>query len=246
MRQRAASLLPCCPVNRDITKDKIVNFKNLPFAAALLLCAAGAVAADNDFRIGVANIAVHSKSDNLTSNGPAFLTPQPAGVTVENATTLLLGYTRHLNANWDFDVLLGVPPTHSVKGTGTLAPFGEIARIKQAGPTAMINYNFGAPTSVFRPYVGLGVNFTHFYNATSTASGNIATGGPTKISLTNSVGLAGQVGGVYKLNEMWSLNGSIAAAKVLTDLTSTTGSIERKTTLDLRPVVYSLAVGYAF
>jgi outer membrane protein len=45
---------------------------------------------------------------------------------------------------------------------------------------------------------------------------------------------------------MWSLNGSIAAAKVLTDLTSTTGSIERKTTLDLRPVVYSLAVGYAF
>ena len=224
-----------------------MNIKKTAFVIAILLGAAAvAHAAENNFRIGVANITVHSKSDNLSSNGPAFLTPQPAGVTVENATTLLLGYTRHLNANWDFDLLLGVPPTYSIKGTGTLAPFGEIARIKQAGPTAMINYNFGAPGNVFRPFVGLGVNFTHFYNATSSASGNIASGGPTRIELTNSFGAAAQIGAVYRINEMWSLNASVAAAKVSTDLTSTTGSIERKTTLDLRPVVYSLAVGYAF
>jgi outer membrane protein len=87
----------------------------------------------------VSNITVHSKSPNLTSNGPAFLAPQPAGVSVGGATTLMLDYTRRLDANRDFDLLLGLPPAHSISGTGTLAPFGEIARIKQAGPTFMFN-----------------------------------------------------------------------------------------------------------
>lgn len=228
-----------------------MNFKKITLAAVILSGVAGAHSAgatptSNVFRVGVANVTVHSRSENLTSNGPAFLTPQPAGVTVDDATTLLLGYTRHLNANWDVDLLLGVPPSHSINGTGTLAAFGEIARIKQASPTVMINYNFGAQTNAFRPYVGLGVNVTHFYNTSSSTTGNIASGGPTRIALTNSIGLAGQVGVVYRLNAMWSLNASVVAAKVSTDLTSTTGNIQRRTTLDLGPVVYSLAVGYAF
>lgn len=223
-----------------------MNLKHTVLVAVLALGAGAAHSADNTFHFGVSNITVHSQSPNLTSNGPAFLTPQPAGVSVGDATTLNLGYTRRLDANWDVDVLLGVPPSHSISGTGTLAPFGEIARIKQAGPTAMFIYNFGEEGSSWRPFVGAGVNFTHFYDATSTASGNIATGGPTKISLTNSFGLAGQVGIAYRLNEQWSMTGAIAAAKVSTDMTTSTGSIERKTTVDLRPVVYSVGLAYAF
>jgi outer membrane protein len=33
---------------------------------------------------------------------------------------------------------------------------------------------------------------------------------------------------------------------VKSDLTATTGSIRRTTTIDFRPVVYTLAVGYSF
>ncbi len=214
--------------------------------AALALVAGAAHSADNTFHFGVSNINVHSQSPNLTSNGPAFLTPQPAGISVGDATTLSLGYTRRLDAHWDFDVLLGVPPTHSISGTGTLAPFGEIARIKQAGPTFMFNYNFGEEDSSWRPYIGGGVNFTRFYDATSTASGNIATGGPTKISLTDSMGPAAQVGFAYRFSAQWSLTAAIAAAKVKTNMLTTTGSIERRTEVDLRPVVISAGLAYAF
>jgi outer membrane protein len=55
-----------------------------------------------------------------------------------------------------------------------------------------------------------------------------------------------QAGATYKINNVWSLCGSIATARVKRDMTSTTGGIERKTTIDFRPVVFTVAVGYNF
>jgi outer membrane protein len=102
------------------------------------------------------------------------------------------------------------------------------------------------PDDKFRPFVGLGINYTRFYDAESSASGNLASGGPTKIELSDSWGPAAQVGARYKLAENWSVIGTIAVARVKSDLTATTGSITRTTTIDFRPVVYTLAVGYSF
>ncbi|HJU70290.1 MAG TPA: OmpW family outer membrane protein [Paucimonas sp.] len=214
--------------------------------ATLGMAAIAAHAQQNTVRVGVAHLAIHSDSPNLSSNGPAFLTPQPAGLTVGDATTLLLAYTRRLDQHWAFEVDMGVPPRHDVNGTGTLQPFGVIARVKQAGPTVFVNYNFGAEENKFRPFLGVGVNYTHFFDAQSSSSGNLASGGPTKISLSDSVGLAAQVGASYQLTDRWSLVGSIVAAKVKSDMTATTGSLERKTTIDFRPVVYTLGVAYRF
>jgi outer membrane protein len=223
-----------------------VKIKHIAAAVALGLCSMASFGADNVFRIGYADITVHSSSADLTSNGPAFLTPQPAGLTVADASTLVFGYTRNLDANWSVEALLGVPPKHKVNGRGTLAPFGTISEIKQFAPTFMLNYNFGKPGDQWRPFVGVGVNYTHFYDSTSTAAGNLASGGPTKINLTNSTGLAGQAGVTYALTGPWSVTGSVAAAKVKTDLTASTGSIDRKTSIDLKPLVYTICVGYAF
>lgn len=214
--------------------------------ATLGMASVAAHAQQNTVRVGVANLVIHSDSPNLSSNGPAFLTPQPAGLTVGDATTLLLAYTRRLNQHWEFEADMGIPPRHDVNGTGTLKPFGVIARVKQAGPTVFVNYNFGAEENKFRPFLGVGVNYTHFFDAQSSSSGNLASGGPTKISLSDSVGLAAQVGASYKLTDRWSLVGSIVAAKVKSDMTATTGSLERKTTIDFRPVVYTLGVAYRF
>jgi outer membrane protein len=200
----------------------------------------------NTIKLGVAHLDIRSQADNLSSNGPAFLTPQPAGLSVGDATTLLVSYIRKLDDHWDLDLEAGLPPSHDTNGVGTLAPFGVISKVKQAGPTLFINYNFGAPDNKFRPFVGLGINYTHFYDAESTASGNLASGGPTKLELSDSWGPAAQIGASYKLAQNWSVIGSIAMAKVKSDLTATTGSIRRTTTIDFRPVVYTLAVGYSF
>lgn len=223
-----------------------MNIKLLASMIALGLVSSGALAQDNTIGLGVAHIFVNAKSPNLSSNGPAFLTPQPAGIDVKDATTVLITVTRRINDNWYGELALGVPPKQDVIGTGTLAPFGVIAKVKQAAPTAFLNYRFGSVDSSLRPFVGVGVNYTRFYDATSTTSGSLASGGPTKIQLTKSTGMAAQMGMVYKFDKTWSICVSAIAADVESDMTATTGSIERKTHIKFNPRVLGAAVGYSF
>jgi outer membrane protein len=216
-------------------------------ACALLgMTSLAAHSQQNTVRIGAAHIMVHAESADFTSNGPAFLTPQPAGVSIGDASTLLLSYSRALDAHWDVELALGVPPSQEVRGRGMLAPFGQIAKVKQLAPTAFLNYTFGASGSKLRPFVGIGVNHTRFYDGESTDAGMLASGGPTKISLASSTGAAGQVGLDYHLDPRWSLHASVIKAKVKSQLTATTGSIERKTEIDFRPIVATLSLGFSF
>lgn len=227
---------------------------NLVLAAILATSSVAASASAFDFatdgkntvNFGFLHIGVHSKSDDFTSNGPAFLTPQPAGLTVGNANTLKFGYTRHLSDKWNLEFVAGLPPKHKVYGRGTLAPYGVIAEVKQMAPTVFLNYNFGDASDSFRPFVGVGLNYTKFIDRETTPISRIATGGPTSIKLTDSFGVAAQIGVNYKLTDRWVITASVAVADVQSDLTSTTGSIERKTSIDFRPVVAGIGLGYRF
>ena len=195
---------------------------------------------------GFGYISVHSSSPNLSSNGPDFLTPQPAGLTVGSASTLLFGFSHMLNDHWAVAFAGGIPPKHNISGTGTLAPFGVITTVKQLAPTVFANYHFNESGSKFRPFVGLGINYTKFYDVTSQPSGNLASGGPTSISLSSYTGLAATVGMNYKIADHLYLNANIAAANVSTDMVATTGSIQRTTHVKLNPILYSAGLAYSF
>lgn len=223
-----------------------MKISHIAMCMVLGLGSMAAHAQQNMVRFGVINIQVHSVADPVTSNGPAFLTPQPASVSIGNSTTALLAYTRTINDHWDVDVVLGVPPKYNVYGAGTFAPFGTIATVKEAAPTVFAVYNFGNPGDKFRPYVGIGVNYTKFFDGTTTSSGELAAGGPSKIDTKDSVGLAVKVGGTYNLTDKWALVGSIGYADVRTTMTVTTGSIVRTGDVKFNPVGYSLALGYRF
>ncbi len=64
----------------------------------------------------------------------------------------------------------------------------RIATSKWAAPSALIEYKFFSESAALRPYVGVGVNYTSFYDRDVTAAGQAATGGPTRLSLTSSIG----------------------------------------------------------
>ena len=225
-----------------------MKMKHIAFGV-LGMVSLGACAQDgvyeNTFSVGIADITVHSDSPNLTSNGPAFLTPS-AGVTIGNATTMIIDYVRRIDEKWEAELALGMPPSHDVRGTGDLAKYGLLATVKQAGPTVFLNYKLGTDQDKLRPFVGIGLNYTKFFDGNSTDANNLVAGGPTKIHLSDSFGVAVHAGARYRLSDHWTLHGGIVLVDVQSNLTATTGSIDRKTRVDFRPIAYTATLGYSF
>src|SRR5262252_2709953 len=197
--------------------------KSIAALAALLAVGFGAGGAfaqaqtyDNSVRLGVYIIKYNVKADDIS--GP--FVPPGASVDVKDTNTLYLAYARRLNKDWDVEFAFGNPPkTETVgKGPATLgsAPYdGQvIATAKWFSPTILLQYKFLDESSPWRPYVGAGINFTHFYDISPTDAGNAATGGPTELKLTNSIGPAVNLGISYRIDGPWHAYASYNYARV--------------------------------
>ncbi|MDD0810872.1 outer membrane beta-barrel protein [Curvibacter sp. RS43] len=235
--------------------------KSLGGAAALTLALAGlhtqaqAQSQDYTVRVGYSNIAPNSSASDAT--GP-FLFKPTSGVSLEvkNESTLFFSVARKIDDRFEVELALGLPPTHDVtaKLNPSIVPShvvsayqGQtIARIRQLAPTVFLNYSFGDSSSALRPFVGLGLNYTRFDERRSTPTGNSLNGGPTDIRLSDSWGLAAQVGLDYRINDKWSIHGSVATARVKTTLTATTAGAARVMDINFHPVVLTVAAGYRF
>ena len=202
----------------------------------------------NTIRIGSYSVFFHAKADDVS--GPYV----PAGVNikVDNIETLYLAYVRRLTSALELEFALGAPPKTKTEGSGPAAlgsvPYdGQVvSSARWFSPTVLLNYNFLDESSRFRPYLGVGVNYTNFYERKSTAAGDEAFGGPTRLSLTSSVGPAVTAGFSYKIAPRWGAFMSYSASQVKTHLTAETADIERRTDISFRPQALVVAVGYSF
>lgn len=231
-----------------------LTLRALPAAVvtAASLCGLNVAHADevpnNTLRVGMYALFYHTSADDLA--GPYV----PAGVNldVKNTQTVYLAYIRRLNSMFDFEIALGVPPkTDTIgKGPATLGsvPYNgvTISSAKWAAPSALLEYKFFQESSAFRPYVGVGVNYTSFYDRQTTAAGNAATGGPTRLSLTSSVGPVGTVGLKYQPATRWSVIVSYSISRVDSDLKADTAGVIRTTHIRFGPQALVVAAGYSF
>jgi len=234
------------------------HFKRAAVALALAGASFGAAAQSflegTTFYIGGAYIDVNSKAPPLESNPATLPAGVHAGLRVGDASTVGLGFVTPITGPYTFELALGIPPTHSVYGTDFITPFGQISTVKQIAPTVFVNYHFDDGGLGMSPFIGVGVNYTKFTNRKSTPSGNAASGGATDIKLTDSIGLAAHVGLTYKLDKNWQISSTVAYADVRSDMTATTQTrgtsglmtVVRTTSIDFRPVVYTLCIGYTF
>jgi outer membrane protein len=163
-----------------------------------------------------------------------------------------LAYVRTISPHFEVELAFGVPPSTKTKGKGPAllgsVPFDgvEISSAKWASPTLLFNYVFFDESARFRPYIGVGVNHTAFYERRSTAAGNAVAGGPTKISLSSSTGIAGTIGMSYRFKDAWHVYASYSASKVKSDLKAETDGLIRTSTIDFGPRAFVLSVGYSF
>ena len=227
----------------------------LATVSAGLYCAAPALADDssqnsspNSVRIGLYSVFFHVDADDLS--GP--FVPPGANLDARNVETVYLAYVRTLSSRFDVELAAGYPPLQKTvgKGPATLGsvPYdGQvIATARWIAPTVLLEYKFLSENSMFRPYIGVGVNYTTFYDRDSTAQGNAISGGPTKLSLTSSVGPAGTVGVRYNIAGNWHAIASYSVSKVSTDLSADTAGEIRTTHINFGPQALVVAVGYSF
>lgn len=223
----------------------------LPAAAATaLVCAAPALADDypNSARLGLYSVFYHVKADDLS--GP--FVPAGANIDANNLETAYLAYVRTIIPHWDAELALGYPPLQKTvgKGPATLGsvPYNGqvIATARWIAPTLLLEYVFLEENSKWRPYIGAGVNYTTFYDRNSTAAGDAASGGPTKISLTPSVGWAATAGINYHIANNWHAYASYSFSRVATDLTADTAGVIRTSHISFAPQALVVSVGYSF
>jgi outer membrane protein len=111
----------------------------------------------------------------------------------------------------------------------------KIGKIQALPPSLLIQYHF-TDLGAFKPYVGAGVNYTHFYK-----TGNILDGA-ARID-DDSWGLVGQIGMDYVINKNWSVNIDAKYVQMDTDVHVGSSNIGK---LDLNPVTWGIGVGYRF
>jgi outer membrane protein len=101
------------------------------------------------------------------------------------------------------------------------------------------------PSSAFQPYVGVGVNYTIFFDENFTAANDAA--GLTDLKLDNSFGLSAQIGLDFMLNDHWHVNGSVRWIDIDTEASFQVGGAPgRVDNITIDPWVYTLSVGYKF
>jgi outer membrane protein len=234
----------------------LVNIRTLAAAAALIaasLSAAVSASADdavpnNDFRLGSYSVFYHASADDL--RGPYV--PSGLNFHTDNVETLYVGYIRRLSAHFAAELAIGYPPLTKTYGRGPAAvgsvPYGgqELSTARWLAPTGFVEYNFFAEDAVVRPFIGIGVNYTNFYDRRSTAAGDAASGGPTKIELPPSFGPAATVGLAYRIAPRWHAYASYSASKVNTRLNSITAGVDRTSHVEFNPQALVVSVGYAF
>ena len=151
-------------------------------------------------------------------------------VGVDDATGLFINATYMYSESVGIEILASTPLNHDI----TLDGVGKIAETDLLPPTVSLQYYFNADTDV-RPYLGIGINYTTFFNEDEKAVVD-------DISLDDSVGLAIQAGIDIDINEEWFFNADIRKIDIETEAETDLGDID----VDIDPVVISVGVGLRF
>ena len=166
---------------------------------------------------------------------------------VDNDTQLGLSLTYMFNNKFGIELLGASPFTHTFKGEKKLA--GYTAEAKQLPPTISLQYYPRGNQSAFQPYLGLGFNYTTFYDESTKEKGK-GRGKPDYSSpkLDSSSGATGQLGFDFALSDHWSLNAAIWYMDIGTTLTLTNNNAnsKEKDKIDLNPWVYMAGIAYKF
>ena len=198
----------------------------LAILIAAMVPALALAQADDRWVIKVGVHDVNPKSDNGALAGGALHVDVGSSL----RPSAMLEYL--LTQNVGIELLAAWPFEHNVKLNGV-----DAATVKQLPPTLSLQYHF-VPQASISPFVGLGLNFTRFFDVSE--RGPIA---GADLTLGNSWGSAAHLGLDFKITEQWLAGVDLRWIDI--DTTARVNGA-KVGTVSIDPLVYGAYVGYRF
>ncbi len=226
-----------------ITKKGLTSMKSIYLAAAavaVVAAAAPAQAEQGDFLVRTRAILVAPTEDS-SGIEPTFPNDE---VSVSNSFAPELDFTYFVTDNVGLELILATTK-HDVNGkTGVPDAVGELVDTWVLPPTLTLQYHF-MPKAKIRPYVGVGLNYTHFYSEDASDSLESAIG-DTDVNLDDSFGFALQAGVDFDIGKNLFLNLDVKYIDIDTEAKLTTGNLVNRVDVSLDPIVAGIGIGMRF
>ncbi|HEY4030727.1 MAG TPA: OmpW family outer membrane protein [Caulobacteraceae bacterium] len=185
--------------------------ERLGVIACSLALAFGAGAAraqdqDQDYRphFGTVAVSVGGAAVMFSSNGKFTLAGHPlpgADLKLSDTGTATFEAQYFLRHDLSLALSVGIPPTITANGKGTLAPLGRLGNV-QFGPGAgYLNYHFGGLGRI-QPFVGVGVTRMLIFHESD--------GAITRLNVHPSWGAAFRAGADYMVTPHWGVYGNVS------------------------------------
>lgn len=193
----------------------------------------------------------------VESVGAVTVNKEVTGSGAHATSTDTIGMTAeyYVTDNFGAALLFGLPLKVNLVGDGTLQKYGNLGSTRPMPPALVFRYHLFPAAAKFRPFVGLGVNYTWFTQVRATNSRFIADsfgpGGSAHATLSSSWNPVFEVGANYSISKHWSVGAALNYIPVKTNLTlygqTATGTqIVSRSKLRLYPLSAFVNVAYTF
>lgn len=167
-------------------------------------------------------------------------TSPPGLGTAETNDTVIptLALTYYLNSNWAVELFCCFAQVNVNGDSGALGGLGKLASTWVFPPILTAQYHFDG-MGAFKPYVGAGVQWIHYFDEKSNIGGSV--------DFDDSWGFVLQGGVDYDLGQGWSLGVDVKKAWLDTKLTYSGGPFDGVSAKhDLDPLYVTANLGYRF
>ncbi|MCR6633252.1 MAG: OmpW family protein [Magnetospirillum sp.] len=192
----------------------------------------GISAGDFLVRVRALGVLPQEKNDTVTANGAGL---GDDNISVKNDYIPEVDFTYFVTDNIGLELIAGTS-RHSVKGKDNLNGL-DLGKVSLLPPTLTAQYHF-FPKGTVKPYVGAGVNYTHFYGEKS--------GALNSIDYDDNFGWALQAGIDVAVADGWYVNVDVKKLWLSTDVKGDLGGAAVRTSVDLDPWLVGIGIGYRF
>lgn len=237
-----------------------MKIKVVATAVALSLMSCSAVAQSTapkwGVNIGPIHVAPQESSSNL--NVIEQVASLPAGSTelaVNGNTQLGITIDYKFTPNWAVQLIAATPFSHDINVSGSAIDGLAVGKTKHLPPTLLAQYHFTNWSERVQPFVGVGLNYTVFFDEsvdgqlTDALDGLGVTGASDSVSLSlsNSWGLALQAGVNVQITDSLGIHAMVSKIDIgTTGHVRVNGDTIQSVNVDIDPVVAMIGVRWTF